>query len=70
MKYCKHCGVLYSSLLDHCPKCDPSIVSHVEPPAPEADKRTRTRQWVWLCVGIPLLILFLYGIGLLMTRLS
>ena len=70
MKYCKKCGVLYSGLLDHCPKCDPLIAAHVEPPAPEADKRTRVKQWVGLAVGIPLLILFLYGIGLLITRLS
>ena len=60
MKYCKKCGVLYSSLLEQCPKCNTALAEHEEPPAPEADKRVRTRQWIALCIGIPALIAFLF----------
>lgn len=68
MKYCKRCGVLYSSLLERCPKCNPAITEHTEPPAPEADKPTRLKQWIALCVGIPLMILVLYALGTLFLK--
>ncbi len=63
MKYCKKCGVLYSSLLPQCPKCNTAIAEHdraEQPEAPEAPKATRIRQWIGIVVGIPALIFFLY----------
>ena len=56
MKYCKQCGVLYST--DVCPKC--GIVEPEPKPAPEADRAVVTRQWVALLVGVPLFIMAIY----------
>ena len=65
MKYCKKCGVLYSDLLDACPKCGSMPGSAEEPDdsAPEAPKSTVRRQWIALVIGIPALILILYAAG-------
>lgn len=69
MKYCKTCGVLYSGLLEQCPKCNATLAAHEEPPAPEAPKKVRLRQWIALCIGIPALIGVLYlVIGWLVSR--
>ena len=62
MKYCKKCGVLYSGLLEQCPKCNTLLLDYVEPPAPEASKDTKVRQWIAICVGIPALIGILYAV--------
>ena len=57
MKYCKKCGVLYTT--DVCPKC--GIEEPEELPEPEApDKKTLMRQWIGLIVGIPLFIMAIY----------
>ena len=63
MKYCKKCGVLYSSLLPQCPKCNPVVAEHEqaeEAPAPEAPRSVKRRQWIAIVIGIPALIFFLY----------
>ena len=57
MKYCKKCGILYTT--DVCPKC--GIEEPEELPEPEApDKQTLVRQWIGLIVGIPLFIMAIY----------
>ncbi len=68
MKYCKKCGVLYSDLLDACPKCGsmPGSVNDSEVSSPEAPKSSVRRQWVALIIGIPSLILILYFAGYLL----
>ena len=54
MKYCKNCGVLYST--DVCPKCG------IIPPNPQeteqepADPRMVRHQWIALLIGIPAFI--------------
>lgn len=54
MKYCKNCGVLYTT--DVCPKCG------IIPPEPQeteqkpADARAVRRQWIALLIGIPAFI--------------
>ncbi len=70
MKYCKKCGVLYSSVLEQCPKCNTLLAEHEEPPGPEAPKSVRVRQWIGICLGIPALIVFLYLFLGWMTSLS
>ena len=63
MKYCKKCGVLYSSLLEQCPKCNTALTEHdssAQAPAPEASRQTKVRQWIALILGVPALIFFLY----------
>ena len=63
MKYCKKCGVLYSSLLEQCPKCNTALSEHeaeAQAPAPEASRQTKVRQWIALIIGVPALIFFLY----------
>lgn len=64
MKYCKKCGVLYSSLLPQCPKCNTAISEHADEleaaDAPEAPRAVKIRQWVAIVVGVPALIFFLY----------
>ena len=61
MKYCKKCGVLYSSILPQCPKCNTALAGHEDKPeAPEAPRSVKIRQWVAIVVGVPALIFFLY----------
>ena len=68
MKFCKKCGVLYSDLLDACPKCGsmPGSEEEQENSAPEAPKSTVRKQWIALVIGIPSLILLLYFAGYLL----
>ena len=61
MKYCKKCGVLYSSELPCCPKCNPAL-EELPKDAPPADRRVVRRQWIALLIGIPALILVLYAL--------
>ncbi len=65
MKYCRKCGVLYSDLLDACPKCGsmPGSEDSSNSSAPEAQKSTVRKQWIAIVIGIPALILLLYGAG-------
>lgn len=71
MKYCKKCGVLYSGLLERCPKCNAVLEEHREDqaPAPEAPRETKVKQWIGICIGIPAMIalfyLLAYGLKLL-----
>ncbi len=60
MKYCKKCGVLYSDLLDACPKCGVPLEDPNAAPPEEAPRSVKVRQWIGLCVGIPLLVGVLY----------
>ena len=62
MKYCKRCGVLYSDLLESCPKCGSMPEGGNDAPT-ESDPKTVRKQWVAILVGIPLLILVLYLAG-------
>ncbi|MBR0425096.1 MAG: hypothetical protein IJK01_03125 [Clostridia bacterium] len=64
MKYCKKCGVLYST--DVCPKCG---IVMPDPDAAEQkprDPREVRRNWIALLIGIPafigaiLLIVYLF----------
>lgn len=70
MRYCKKCGVLYSGLLEQCPKCNTLLAGHEDPPAPQAPKGVRARHWAGICLGVPALILFLYVFIGWMTSLS
>ena len=61
MKYCKKCGVLYSDLLDVCPKCGVETEDPNALPPKEAPKSVRVRQWIGIIIGIPALIAVLYA---------
>lgn len=62
MKYCKKCGVLYSTGV--CPKCG------IETPAEtdqkqaaeltEEEKKKQKRDWIALIIGIPAFIAVIY----------
>lgn len=66
MKYCKKCGVLYTT--DVCPKC--GIISP-DPNTPQepADRSTVKKQWIALLILIPVSILLILGIVTLYFRL-
>lgn len=72
MKYCKKCGVLYSGLLESCPKCNALLEEHIpeEAPPPEASKKTKIKQWIGICIGIPALVALLYIIGYFVSGVS
>ncbi len=73
MKYCKKCGVLYDESLPGCPKCNPvleTILQDRKDNAPQADKKTIKKQWIMLLIGVPALILVLYGVIWLMRELT
>ncbi len=59
MKYCKTCGVLYTT--DVCPKCGVAIPDEQEP-APSAEPKTVRKQWIALLVAIPTAILLIMGV--------
>ena len=66
MKYCKQCGVLYTT--DVCPKCGVAIPDEQEP-APIAEPRTVRKQWIALLVAIPAAILLIMGVLYLLRLL-
>lgn len=59
MKYCKKCGVLYTT--DVCPKCGVIKPEASEPPD-SAPPKTVRRQWIALVVAIPAAILLITGV--------
>lgn len=59
MKYCKQCGVLYTT--DVCPKCGVATPDEQEP-APPAEPKTVRNQWIVLIVAIPAAILLIMGV--------
>ncbi len=65
MKYCKKCGVLYTT--DVCPKCG-IIVPDSEEPAMKAGAKTVRRQWIALVIAIPTAILLIMGVIYLLYR--
>ena len=67
MKYCKKCGVLYTT--DVCPKC--GIVAPADSdPALAAAPKTVRRQWIALVVAIPAAILFITGVLYLLKAIQ
>lgn len=58
MKYCKKCGVLYTT--DVCPKC--GIVAPEEETPKQASKEEVRRNWIALIIAIPATILLIMGI--------
>ena len=66
MKYCKQCGVLYTT--DVCPKCGVAIPDGQEPAAP-AEPKTVRNQWIALIIAIPAAILLIMGVLYIMRSL-
>ncbi len=59
MKYCKKCGVLYTT--DVCPKCGIEYPPEQEQrPLTEEEKHQRNRQWIGILIGVPLFIAAIY----------
>ena len=66
MKYCRKCGVLYTT--DVCPKCGVAVPDDQTPAAP-ADAKTVRRQWIALVIAIPAAILLITGVVYLLKHL-
>lgn len=66
MKYCKKCGVLYTT--DVCPKCG-VIPCETDDSVGQAQKTTVRRHWVALLIAIPLSILLILGVLYLMKTI-
>ena len=66
MKYCKTCGVLYTT--DVCPKCGVTEPPKEEPQDMPSAKETRNR-WIALLIAIPASILLIMGIVTLYFKL-
>ncbi len=63
MKYCKKCGVLYTT--DVCPKCG-VIAPEEGNAAAESDKKTVRKHWIALVIAIPVSILLIMSVLYLM----
>ncbi|MBQ1631336.1 MAG: hypothetical protein II049_00780 [Clostridia bacterium] len=59
MKYCKQCGVLYTT--DVCPKCG-VVTPEQQEQKTVAEPKTVRRQWIALVIAIPAAILLITGI--------
>lgn len=59
MKYCKQCGVLYTT--DVCPKCG-VVTPEQQEQQTVAEPKTVRRQWIALVIAIPAAILLITGI--------
>ena len=66
MKYCKTCGVLYTT--DVCPKCGVAVPDEPEPAAPAEPKVVR-KQWIALIIAIPAAILLIMSVLYIMKQL-
>mgnify|MGYP006916070819 CR=1 FL=1 len=67
MKYCKTCGVLYTT--DVCPKCG-LVIPDGQEPQKQAEPKTVRRQWIALIVAIPASILLIMGVIYLLKTIS
>lgn len=67
MKYCKTCGVLYTT--DVCPKCGVAAPDD-PPPAVPAEPKTVRRQWIALLAAIPAAILLIMGVLYLLKTIK
>ena len=69
MKYCKKCGVLYTT--DVCPKCGiiESDSASQEVGAEESPTKVR-HAWIWFLIGIPAMIGLIYLIILLLSSVQ
>ena len=67
MKLCKNCNTLYSSSLSVCPKCGVDSEA-IEDATREAKPGEVRRQWTLILLGVPLLIILLYGIALFVKQ--
>ncbi len=77
MPFCKTCGTFYPKSLGVCPKCnaDEILLERREAVAPKEMKEEDAgmlgrRSWLQLLIGVPALILFLYGMFYMISRLS
>ncbi len=66
MKYCKKCGVLYTT--DVCPKCGIVKPEEEAPNTPASAKEVR-KQWIALIIAIPAAILLITGVLTLYFKL-
>lgn len=66
MKYCKKCGVLYTT--DVCPKCGIVKPEDETPNKPASAKEVR-KQWIALLIAIPAAILLIMGVVTLYFKL-
>ena len=66
MKYCKKCGVLYTT--DVCPKCG-ILQPEGEQPKADASVKEIRRQWIALIIAIPAAILLITGVLTLYFKL-
>ena len=66
MKYCKKCGVLYTT--DVCPNCGVAVPEDQKPAAP-AEPKTVRKQWIALIIAIPAAILLIMGVLYLLRLL-
>lgn len=67
MKYCKSCGVLYTT--DVCPKCGVVVPDADEPEKP-AEPKTVRRQWITLIIAVPVSILLIMGVVYLLHSIN
>lgn len=68
MKLCKNCNTLYSSSLSVCPKCGVDSEAIEDAALREAKPGEVRRQWTLILLGVPLLIILLYGIALFVKQ--
>lgn len=67
MKYCKKCGVLYTT--DVCPKCG-IVPPESDEPETRADPKTVRKHWIALCIAIPSAILLILSVIYLLRCIS
>ncbi len=67
MKYCKKCGVLYTT--DVCPKCG-VVAPEASESAPAAAPKTVRRQWIAILIAIPAAILLITGVLYLLKAIQ
>ena len=65
MKYCKTCGVLYTT--DVCPKC--GVVTPDDQESAPAEPKTVRKQWIALLIAVPAAILLIMGVLYLLRLL-
>ena len=68
MKYCKKCGVLYST--DVCPKCGIFYPDEGETEPSPADAKKVKRHWIGILIGVPLFISFIILVVTLFHKLT
>lgn len=72
MKKCPCCQITFTDEAETCPKCQCMLAEYTPEEAEmltDSFKAKRRRDWIWIFVGVPAMLLIIYGAYWILQRL-